>query len=113
MFTPGAWYRALGSGMGATLNAGIGMGAYVMTDRATWISFGNKQDYAVQVQGDPELFNQYGVIPINPAVCSNVDLASAQVFADWLTGPDGQAAIAAYSIDGQQLFFPNAPGQGS
>jgi tungstate transport system substrate-binding protein len=109
----GTWYRETGSGMGATLNAGIGMGAYVMTDRATWISFGNKQDYAVQVQGDPELFNQYGVIPINPAVCSNVDLASAQVFADWLTGPDGQAAIAAYSIDGQQLFFPNAPGQGS
>ena len=92
------------------MNAGIGMGAYVLIDRATWISFGNKQDYVIHVEGDADLFNQYGVIPISAEVCPNVDLASAQAFADWLTGPQGQAAIAAYEVGGQQLFFPNAPG---
>ena len=106
----GTWYRETGSGMGATLNAGIGMGAYVLTDRATWISFGNKQDYVIHVEGDADLFNQYGVIPISAEACPNVDLASATAFADWLTGPEGQAAIAAYEVGGQQLFFPNAPG---
>ncbi len=105
----GAWYRETGSGMGATLNAGIAMGAYVMTDRATWISFGNKQDYDVLVQGDPALFNQYGVIPVNPAVCPNVNHEAAQTFVDWLVSAPGQAAIAAYQVAGQQLFFPNAP----
>lgn len=106
----GAWYRATGSGMGATLNTGIGMGAYVMTDRATWISFGNKQDYRIAVEGDPDLFNQYGVIPVNPARCPNVNAAAARTFADWLVSDEGQAAIAAFRVDGQQLFFPNAPG---
>ncbi len=105
----GDWYRETGSGMGATLNAGIGMGAYVMTDRATWISFENKQDYAIDVEGDAEMFNQYGVIPINPEKCPAVKLEAAQTFADWLLSAEGQTAIAGYKIDGQQLFFPNAP----
>ncbi|KUP91505.1 substrate-binding domain-containing protein [Tritonibacter horizontis] len=105
----GDWYRETGSGMGATLNAGIGMGAYVMTDRATWISFGNKQDYVIQVEGDDALFNQYGVIPVNSAKCPSANIDAARIFADWLTSPAGQEAIASYRIDGQQLFFPNAP----
>lgn len=105
----GDWYRETGSGMGATLNAGIGMGAYVMTDRATWISFANKQDYAIRVQGDADMFNQYGVIPISPDHCPSVNADAARVFADWLVSDDGQAAIAAYTVAGQQLFFPNAP----
>ncbi|WP_055663335.1 substrate-binding domain-containing protein [Jannaschia seosinensis] len=105
----GDWYRETGSGMGATLNAGIGMGAYVITDRATWISFENKQDYAVQVEGDEDLFNQYGVIPVNPEKCPSVNSDAAQTFADWLVSDAGQEAIADYEVDGQQLFFPNAP----
>ncbi len=106
----GDWYRETGSGMGATLNTGIGMGAYVLTDRATWIGFGNKQDYDILVEGDDDLFNQYGVIPVNPERCPSVDFASAETFADWLVSPVGQDAIAAFTVDGQQLFFPNAPG---
>ncbi len=105
----GDWYRETGSGMGATLNAGIGMGAYVMTDRATWISFGNKQDFMIQVQGDAEMFNQYGVIPVSPDHCPRVNADAAQTFADWLLSDAGQAAIAAYTVADQQLFFPNAP----
>nr|WP_246252234.1 substrate-binding domain-containing protein [Sulfitobacter algicola] len=104
----GTWYRETGSGMGATLNTAIGMQAYVMTDRATWISFGNKDDYQIMVQGDPRLFNQYGAILVNPDKHPNVKADAGQAFIDWLTGADGQAAIAAYQIDGQQLFFPNA-----
>jgi tungstate transport system substrate-binding protein len=104
----GSWYRETGSGMGATLNAGIGMGAYVLTDRATWISFGNKGDHEIVLEGDPDLFNQYGVIPVSPAACPSVDAEGAQTFADWLTGEAGQAAIAAFELDGQKLFFPNA-----
>jgi len=105
----GGWYRETGSGMGATLNAGIGMGAYVLTDRATWISFGNKQDYQISVQGDDGLFNQYGVIPVSPEKCPNVNVDAAQTFADWLVSAEGQEAIAAYTVADQQLFFPNAP----
>ncbi len=105
----GGWYRETGSGMGATLNAGIGMGAYVLTDRATWISFGNKQDYQISVQGDDDLFNQYGVIPVSPEKCPNVNVEAAQTFADWLVSAEGQEAIAAYTVADQQLFFPNAP----
>ncbi|WP_375262713.1 substrate-binding domain-containing protein [Palleronia sp.] len=105
----GGWYRETGSGMGATLNTGIGMGAYVITDRATWISFGNKQDYEILVEGDGDLFNQYGVIPVSPEACPSVNADGAQVLADWLLSDEGQAAIAAYEVDGQQLFFPNAP----
>jgi tungstate transport system substrate-binding protein len=105
----GEWYRETGSGMGATLNAGIGMGAYVMTDRATWISFGNKQDYQIAVEGDEDMFNQYGVIPVNPAKCPSVNVDAAQTFADWLVSDEGQDAIAGYKVADQQLFFPNAP----
>ncbi|WP_425100176.1 substrate-binding domain-containing protein [Tropicibacter sp. S64] len=107
----GEWYRETGSGMGATLNAGIGMGAYVLTDRATWISFENKQDYSVQVQGDEDMFNQYGVIPVNPEKCPAVKVEAAQAFSDWLVSAEGQEAIAGYKIADQQLFFPNAPKQ--
>ena len=107
----GGWYRETGSGMGATLNAGIGMGAYVMTDRATWISFDNKQDYAIQVQGDEDMFNQYGVIPVNSEKCPSVNVEGAQAFADWLVSDAGQAAIGTYKVADQQLFFPNAPEQ--
>ena len=106
----GDWYRETGSGMGATLNAGIGMGAYVMTDRATWISFGNKQDHAIVVEGDAALFNQYGVILVNPDRCPSVKAEAGQAFIDWLLSRDGQTAISSHQIDGQQLFFPNAPG---
>ncbi|WP_102107944.1 substrate-binding domain-containing protein [Oceaniglobus roseus] len=105
----GDWYRETGSGMGATLNAGIGMGAYVLTDRATWISFDNKQDYRIEVEGDEDMFNQYGVIPVNPEKCPSVKAEAAQTFADWLLSDEGQEAIAGYKVDGQQLFFPNAP----
>ena len=108
----GEWYRSTGSGMGATLNAGVGMGAYVMTDRATWISFGNKGDYEIAVEGDEAMFNQYGVILVNPEKCPSVKQAEGQAFIDWLLSAEGQNAIRSYQVYGQQLFFPNAdPGQ--
>lgn len=102
------WYRETGSGMGATLNTGIEMGAYILTDRATWIAFGNKRDHKVAVEGDAKLFNQYGVTQVNPAKYSNVKADPAKRFVDWLVSPEGQGAIAGYRVDGQQLFFPNA-----
>lgn len=104
----GTWYRETGSGMGATLNAALGMGAYVMTDRATWIAFANKGSFDIAFEGDPQLFNQYGVIPVSPAHCPAVKAAEGQAFVDWLLSPAGQAAIAAYKVADQQLFFPNA-----
>jgi len=104
----GTWYRETGSGMGATLNVAVGMGAYALTDRATWISFGNKRDHKIVVEGDRSLFNQYGVILVNPARHPNVKRAEGQAFIDWILGADGQKAIAGYRLDGQQLFFPNA-----
>ncbi len=104
----GKWYRETGSGMGATLNTGVGMGAYVMTDRATWISFKNKGDYKILVEGDDDLFNQYGVILVNPKKCPKVNQAAGQTFIKWLIGEDGQKAIANYKLGGKQLFFPNA-----
>ena len=104
----GTWYRETGSGMGATLNVASGMGAYVLTDRATWLSFGNRGDLEVLVEGDPRLFNQYGVILVNPDKHPSVRAAAGQRFIDWLTGPDGQAAIASFRINDVQLFFPNA-----
>ena len=104
----GKWYLETGSGMGATLNTAVGKHAYALTDRGTWLSFANKDDFKVLVEGDPKLFNQYGVILVNPAKHPNVKAKEGQVFIDWLTGPEGQAAIASYKIDGQQLFFPNA-----
>ena len=105
----GQWYRETGSGMGATLNAAVGMNAYTMTDRGTWISFRNKGDYDILVEGDDDLFNQYGVILVNPEKHARVKAAAGQAFIDWILGPEGQAAIAGYTLDGQQLFFPNAP----
>lgn len=106
----GSWYRSTGSGMGATLNVGVGMQAYVLTDRATWISFKNKGDFKIVVEGDKALLNQYGVILVNSARCSNVEAESGQAFVDWLLSKPGQDAIAGYRVDGQQLFFPNADG---
>jgi tungstate transport system substrate-binding protein len=104
----GAWYLETGSGMGATLNLAVGKQAYALTDRGTWLSFANKAGYKVLVEGDPKLFNRYGVILVNPNRHPNVKEREGQAFIDWLTGGEGQAAIAAYQIDGQQLFFPNA-----
>lgn len=104
----GGWYRETGSGMGATLNIAAGMGAYVLSDRATWIAFGNKDGMKILVEGDPRLFNQYGVILVNREKHPDVKSGEGQAFIDWLTGPVGQAAIAGYRRDGQQLFFPNA-----
>jgi tungstate transport system substrate-binding protein len=107
----GSWYRETGSGMGATLNTGTGMGAYVMTDRATWIAFGNKGDYEIAVEGDERLFNQYGIILVNSEKHSHVKSTLGQAFISWILSETGQQAIASYMVDGQQLFFPNAPPQ--
>ena len=104
----GKWYRETGSGMGATLNIGVAMGAYVLTDRATWIAFRNKADFKVLVTGDPALFNQYGIITVSPEKCPTVRAKAAARFSTWLRSTSGQAAIAAYRRDGRQLFFPNA-----
>jgi tungstate transport system substrate-binding protein len=104
----GSWYLEAGSGMGATLNMGAAMNAYVMTDRGTWISFDNKGDLEVLVEGDPNLFNQYGIILVNPSMHPNVRTESGQAFVDWVISEEGQAAIGSYQINGQQLFFPNA-----
>jgi len=94
--------------MGATLNTGREMQAYVLTDRATWASFKSKGDLVVLVEGDPALFNQYGVILVSPTKHPTVKAADGQAFIDWLVSGKGQAAIAGYRIDGLQLFFPNA-----
>jgi len=104
----GSWYRETGAGMGATLNIAAGMGAYALTDRATWIAHGNKDGMRVLVEGDPRLFNQYGIVLVNPAKHAHVKADAGQHFIDWLTGDAGQAAIAGYRLNGQQLFFPNA-----
>ncbi|MPY75829.1 MAG: sulfate transporter [Alphaproteobacteria bacterium] len=106
----GGWYRETGSGMGATLNTAVGMGAYALTDRATWIAFKNKGNFKIAVEGDKDLFNQYGVILVNPKKHGNVKATEGQAFIDWLIGAEGQAAIAAYKRNGEQLFFPNGPG---
>ena len=104
----GDWYRETGSGMGATLNTAVGMAAYTLTDRATWIAFGNKGDATVHVEGDARLFNQYGLILVNPEKHPHVKARAGQAFIDWMLGPEGRSAIAAFEIGGQQLFFPNA-----
>jgi tungstate transport system substrate-binding protein len=105
----GTWYREAGSGMGATLNTAVGMTAYVFTDRATWSSFKNRGTYKIAVEGDTKLFNQYGVILVNPAKHPAVKKAEGQAFIDWLLSSEGQTAIAAFKINGEQQFFPNAP----
>jgi tungstate transport system substrate-binding protein len=107
----GTWYREAGSGMGATLNTAVGMGAYTLTDRGTWISFKNKDDFKILVEGDKNLFNQYGVMLVNPKKYPNVKAKAGQTFIDWLLSDEGQKAIASYKVDGQQLFFPNAKKQ--
>lgn len=104
----GGWYRETGSGMGATLNAAVGMNAYSMTDRGTWISFGNKGEFRILVEGDDALFNQYGIILVDPEKHPRVNAAAGRTFIDWILGDEGQEAIAGYRLDGQQLFFPNA-----
>ena len=104
----GLWYRETGSGMGPTLNTASGMNAYALTDRGTWLSFRNRGQLAVVVQGDRRLFNEYGVILVNPARHPHVKKEMGQGFIDWLVSREGQDAIAAYKINGEQLFFPNA-----
>ena len=104
----GPWYKEIGQGMGAALNTAAASGSYVLSDRATWISFKNKSDLVIAVEGDKRLFNQYGVILVNPKKHPNVKADLGQQFIDWLISPEGQKAIADYKIDGQQLFFPNA-----
>lgn len=104
----GGWYREIGQGMGPALNTAAAQGAYVLTDRATWIAFRNRQDLRVAVEGDVLLFNQYGVMTVSAERHPHVRAADAGRFADWVVSPEGQAAIAGYRIDGQQLFFPNA-----
>jgi tungstate transport system substrate-binding protein len=103
----GEWYRETGSGMGPTLNTASGLNAYALTDRGTWLSFKNRGDLVILVEGDVKLFNQYGVMLVNPAKHPQVKKDMGQKFIDWLISPAGQAAIAAYKIDGEQLFFPN------
>ncbi|MBI5258761.1 MAG: extracellular solute-binding protein [Burkholderiales bacterium] len=103
-----AGYKECGCGMGPALNIAASTGAYVLADRGTWLSFKNRNDLTVLVEGDTRLFNQYGVIVVNPAKHPHVKQALAQQFADWVVSPAGQAAIAAYKIGGEQLFFPNA-----
>jgi tungstate transport system substrate-binding protein len=109
----GPWYREIGQGMGAALNTSVGMGAYTLSDRGTWISFKNKGDLVIEVEGDKRLFNHYGVILVNPAKHPNVKKDLGQQFIDYLISPEGQKAIAGYKIDGQQLFYPNANAPGA
>ncbi len=104
----GPWYRSTGSGMGPTLNTAAGMDGYTLTDRATWLSHQNKGDLAILVEGDKALFNQYGVMLVNPRKHPQVKRKLGQEFIDWLRSPEGQATIASYKVHGEQLFFPNA-----
>lgn len=104
----GPWYKSLGQGMGATLNTAAAGNGYTLTDRATWIHFKNKQNLVIVVEGDKRLFNQYGVMLVNPEKCPNVKKDLGQAFIDYLISPQGQKDIASYKVDGQQLFFPNA-----
>jgi tungstate transport system substrate-binding protein len=104
----GSWYRDIGGGMGAALNAAQAMDAYTISDRGTWLSFGNKGDLAVLVEGDPRLLNRYDVILLNPAKHPVPKQALARRFAKWLVSPEGQAAIGAYKVKGDQLFHPSA-----
>jgi tungstate transport system substrate-binding protein len=104
----GAGYRECGCGMGPALNIAASSGAYVLADRGTWLSFKNRADMAIWVEGDKRLFNQYGVMAVNPARHAHVKVDLAQKFIEWVVSPAGQASIAAYKIGGEQLFFPNA-----
>jgi tungstate transport system substrate-binding protein len=108
----GAWYREAGPGMTGALDAARAANAYVLSDRGSWISFGNRGDLGIVVEGDRRLLNQYGVMLVNPEKFPNVKKDLAQTFVDWLTSPEGQTAIAGYKLDGQQLFFPNSDRSG-
>lgn len=103
-----SWYKETGSGMGPALNTASAMNGYILSDRATWLTFKNRGDLAILVQGDPRLFNQYGVMLVNPAKYPQVKKAEGQAFIDWLISKDGQDTIASYKVGGEQLFFPNA-----
>lgn len=109
----GPWYREIGQGMGAALNMASAQDGYVLADRATWLNFRNRGDLDILVEGDRRLFNQYGVILVNPAKHPHVKKAEGQAFIDWLVSPEGQKAIADYKIGGQSLFFPNATQPGA
>lgn len=104
----GAWYRSIGQGMGPALNTASASDGYVLTDRGTWLSFKNRGDLAILVEGDRRLFNQYGVLLVNPARHPHVKAADGQAFVEWVLSREGQDSIAAYRIGGEQLFFPNA-----
>jgi tungstate transport system substrate-binding protein len=104
----GTWYRETGSGMGATLNTASSMDAYALTDRATWLSFRNRGELRLLVEGDDRLFNQYGITLVDPARHPHVAAADGRAFIDWITSPEGQRSIAAFTVGGKQLFFPNA-----
>ncbi|MCC7283434.1 MAG: substrate-binding domain-containing protein [Acetobacteraceae bacterium] len=106
----GAWYREIGQGMGPALNTGSAQDAYVFTDRGTWLAFQNRGSLRILVEGDRKLFNQYGVMLVNPVRHPHVKASDARKFIDWLVSPEGQAAIARYTVGGAQLFFPNAAG---
>ncbi|PCJ60096.1 MAG: sulfate transporter [Rhodospirillaceae bacterium] len=103
----GDWYRETGSGMGATLNTAAAADAYTLTDRGTWLGFQNRRRLILAVQGDPRLLNPYGIIRVNPERFAHLNAEAARIFVDWLTSKRGQAAIAAFRINGKQLFFPN------
>ena len=103
----GTWYRETGSGMGPTLNTAAGMEAYALADRGTWLAFKNKGDLQVLVEGDKRLFNQYGIMLVNPTKFPHVKAADGQAFVDWVISPEGQQVIANYKIEGQQVFYPN------
>ena len=103
-----SWYKETGSGMGPALNTASAMNGYILADRGTWLSFKNRGDLIILVQGDPKLFNQYGVMLVNPAKFPTVKKAEGQAFIDWLVSKNGQDVIASYQIGGEQLFFPNA-----
>ncbi len=103
----GSWYREAGAGMGATLNIAAAMGAYTLVDRATWLSFRNKGTMKIVAEGDPRLFNPYGVILVNPARHPHVKARAGRVFISWLTGPMGRRLIASFRLEGKQVFFPS------
>lgn len=104
----GPWYRDTGSGMGPALNTASSMNAYILADRGTWLNFKNRGELGILVEGDTRLFNQYGVILVNPAKHAHVKQADGRKFIDWVVSPEGQKTIAEYKIGGEQLFFPNA-----
>jgi len=105
----GDWYREIGQGMGAALNMASSSNAYLLSDRGTWLSFKNRGELAVLTEGDRRLFNQYGVMLVNPAKHAGVKVRDGQAFIDWLISAEGQKTIADYKVGGEQLFFPNAP----